>query len=45
MDLLSIKNPQFLQNMSINELEQLSKEIRKFLIENFRKQVDILDQT
>jgi 1-deoxy-D-xylulose-5-phosphate synthase len=33
MDLLSIKNPSFLKGLSNNELETLSKEIRKFLIE------------
>lgn len=33
MDLLSIKDPSFLKKLSNNELEQLSAEIRKFLIE------------
>ncbi|MBD1378788.1 1-deoxy-D-xylulose-5-phosphate synthase [Metabacillus arenae] len=33
MDLLSIENPNFLKKMSNPELEQLSAEIRKFLIE------------
>ncbi|MRX73160.1 1-deoxy-D-xylulose-5-phosphate synthase [Bacillus lacus] len=33
MDLLSIKNPEFLKKMSNNELEKLSAEIRQFLIE------------
>ncbi len=34
MDLTSIKDPSFLKDMSISELEQLSEEIRQFLIEN-----------
>jgi 1-deoxy-D-xylulose-5-phosphate synthase len=33
MDLLTIKDPSFLKGMSISELEQLSSEIRQFLIE------------
>ncbi|WP_102263535.1 1-deoxy-D-xylulose-5-phosphate synthase [Mesobacillus jeotgali] len=33
MDLLSIKDPSFLKNLSKNELEELSREIRQFLIE------------
>lgn len=33
MDLLSIKDPSFVKNMNIHEMEQLSSEIRKFLIE------------
>ncbi|MCD4839941.1 1-deoxy-D-xylulose-5-phosphate synthase [Neobacillus sedimentimangrovi] len=33
MDLLKIKDPSFLQGLSIKELESLSKEIRQFLIE------------
>ncbi|MBS8264838.1 1-deoxy-D-xylulose-5-phosphate synthase [Mesobacillus boroniphilus] len=33
MDLLSIKDPSFLKNLSKNELEELSGEIRQFLIE------------
>lgn len=33
MDLLSIENPKFLKKFSIKELEQLSAEIRQFLIE------------
>ncbi|MFL6517286.1 MAG: 1-deoxy-D-xylulose-5-phosphate synthase N-terminal domain-containing protein, partial [Bacillus sp. (in: firmicutes)] len=33
MDLLSIKDPAFLKGMSNNELEALSQDIRKFLIE------------
>ncbi|GKU81133.1 1-deoxy-D-xylulose-5-phosphate synthase [Niallia sp. NCCP-28] len=32
MDLMSIKNPSFLKDLSINELEKLSEEIRHFLI-------------
>ncbi|WP_353855286.1 1-deoxy-D-xylulose-5-phosphate synthase [Bacillus sp. Bos-x628] len=34
MDLLSIKNPTFLKGMSIAELEELSADIRTFLIES-----------
>ncbi|MCJ8006783.1 1-deoxy-D-xylulose-5-phosphate synthase [Lederbergia wuyishanensis] len=37
MDLLSIKDPSFLKKMNITELEELSSEIRKFLIENLSK--------
>ena len=37
MDLLSIKDPSFLKRLNIKELEQLSKEIRDFLIESFPK--------
>ncbi|WP_033828456.1 1-deoxy-D-xylulose-5-phosphate synthase [Bacillus andreraoultii] len=37
MDLKSIKSPSFLRNLSIKELELLSDEIRKFLIENLSK--------
>lgn len=33
MDLLSIKDPSFVKKMNIHEMEQLSSEIRKFLIE------------
>lgn len=33
LDLLSIKDPSFLKNLSNNELEKLSAEIRQFLIE------------
>ncbi|UYZ20710.1 1-deoxy-D-xylulose-5-phosphate synthase [Mesobacillus jeotgali] len=33
MDLLSIKDPSFLKNLSTKELEELSGEIRQFLIE------------
>ncbi len=33
MDLLSIKNPSFVKKMNVHEMEQLSAEIRKFLIE------------
>lgn len=32
MDLTTIKDPQFLKDLSINELEELSEDIRKFLI-------------
>jgi 1-deoxy-D-xylulose-5-phosphate synthase len=37
MDLLSIKDPSFLKELSIKELEALSQEIRKFLIEKLSK--------
>ncbi|MEH7224832.1 1-deoxy-D-xylulose-5-phosphate synthase [Bacillus sp. JJ1566] len=37
MDLLSIKDPKFLKNMSIDELNKLSQEIRQFLIEKLSK--------
>ncbi|MFS0863403.1 1-deoxy-D-xylulose-5-phosphate synthase [Fredinandcohnia sp. 179-A 10B2 NHS] len=37
MDLLSIKDPTFLKNMSIDELNELSSEIRQFLIEKLSK--------
>ncbi|MBS4194611.1 1-deoxy-D-xylulose-5-phosphate synthase [Lederbergia citri] len=37
MDLLSIKDPSFLKTMNITELEVLSSDIRKFLIENLSK--------
>ncbi|MFS0822802.1 1-deoxy-D-xylulose-5-phosphate synthase [Bacillus sp. 1P02SD] len=37
MDLLSIKDPKFLKNMSIAELDKLSQEIRQFLIEKLSK--------
>ncbi|WAA11418.1 1-deoxy-D-xylulose-5-phosphate synthase [Fervidibacillus halotolerans] len=33
MDLLSIEDPSFLRNLSIKELEKLSSDIRKFLVE------------
>ncbi|MCW1940382.1 hypothetical protein OMD49_16750 [Bacillus anthracis] len=33
MDLTQIQNPSFLKDMSISELEELSEDIRKFLIE------------
>ncbi|WP_170007612.1 1-deoxy-D-xylulose-5-phosphate synthase [Bacillus fonticola] len=33
MDLTSIQNPSFLKNMNMSELEALSEEIRRFLIE------------
>lgn len=37
MDLLKIKNPSFLKELSIKELEQLSQEIRHFLIRKLSK--------
>ncbi|WP_010284557.1 1-deoxy-D-xylulose-5-phosphate synthase [Bacillus timonensis] len=37
MDLLSIKDPKFLKNMSIDELNKLSEDIRQFLIEKLSK--------
>ncbi|MBW8348066.1 1-deoxy-D-xylulose-5-phosphate synthase [Bacillus sp. IITD106] len=37
MDLLSIKDPSFLKKMNITELEELSSDIRKFLIEKLSK--------
>ena len=37
MDLKSIQNPEFLKSMSIDELEQLSGEIRQFLIQSISK--------
>ncbi|MCR2820345.1 1-deoxy-D-xylulose-5-phosphate synthase [Lederbergia panacisoli] len=37
MDLLSIKDPSFLKKMNHTELEELSLEIRKFLIEKLSK--------
>ncbi|KAA0561005.1 1-deoxy-D-xylulose-5-phosphate synthase [Bacillus sp. CH30_1T] len=37
MDLLSIKEPSFLKNMSNEQLEELSQEIRHFLIKNLSK--------
>ncbi|MFT4415643.1 1-deoxy-D-xylulose-5-phosphate synthase [Fredinandcohnia humi] len=37
MDLLTIKDPKFLKNMSINELNALSHDIRQFLIEKLSK--------
>jgi len=33
MDLINIKDPSFLKKLSINELEELSKDIRQFLIQ------------
>ncbi|MET1031001.1 1-deoxy-D-xylulose-5-phosphate synthase [Domibacillus tundrae] len=33
MDLLSIKDPSFVKKMNVHEMEQLSSEIRRFLIE------------
>ncbi|XXM73795.1 1-deoxy-D-xylulose-5-phosphate synthase [Lysinibacillus sphaericus] len=37
MDLLSIKEPSFLKSMSNEQLEELSQEIRRFLISNLSK--------
>ncbi len=37
MNLLDIKDPQFLKDLSIKELNELSQEIRSFLIENISK--------
>ena len=37
MDLKNIQNPEFLKSMSIDELEQLSGEIRQFLIQSISK--------
>ncbi len=37
MDLLSIKDPSFLRDLSKKELKELCKEIREFLIENVSK--------
>ncbi|WP_044896391.1 1-deoxy-D-xylulose-5-phosphate synthase [Bacillus alveayuensis] len=37
MDLMSIKNPKFLKNLSNDELEQLSADIRHFLIQQLSK--------
>ncbi|MGM0853027.1 MAG: 1-deoxy-D-xylulose-5-phosphate synthase [Bacillota bacterium] len=37
MDLLSIKEPSFLNNMTNEQLEELSQEIRQFLIKNLSK--------
>jgi 1-deoxy-D-xylulose-5-phosphate synthase len=37
MNLYDIKDPQFLKNLSIKELNELSKDIRSFLIENIAK--------
>lgn len=37
MDLLTIKDPQFLKDLSIAELNELSQDIRCFLIENISK--------
>ncbi|WP_100331518.1 1-deoxy-D-xylulose-5-phosphate synthase [Bacillus xiapuensis] len=37
MDLLSIKDPSFLKDMTIDELNELSADIRRFLIENLSK--------
>ncbi|KMY54719.1 1-deoxy-D-xylulose-5-phosphate synthase [Bacillus sp. FJAT-27231] len=37
MDLLSIKSPAFLKSMTIDELNELSMDIRQFLIENLSR--------
>lgn len=37
MNLNDIKNPEFLKSMNVNELKELSGEIRKFLIDNISK--------
>ena len=37
INLKEIENPSFLSDLSIKELEELSKEIRSFLIENVSK--------
>ncbi|MBM4762238.1 1-deoxy-D-xylulose-5-phosphate synthase [Bacillus sp. B15-48] len=37
MDLLSIKDPSFLKNLSLKELEMLGRDIRHFLIEKLSK--------
>jgi len=37
MKLLDIKDPQFLKDLSVKELNELSQEIRSFLIENISK--------
>ncbi|QQZ10900.1 1-deoxy-D-xylulose-5-phosphate synthase [Heyndrickxia vini] len=37
MDLLSIKDPSFLKEMNIDQLKELSSDIRHFLIENLSK--------
>lgn len=37
LDLMSIKNPKFLKNLSNDELEQLSADIRHFLIQQLSK--------
>ena len=37
IDLLSIKDPSFIKDLSIKELNELCSEIRKFLIENISK--------
>lgn len=37
MDLLKIKDPQFLKDLTIKELNELSEDIRSFLIENISK--------
>ncbi|MFS0643960.1 1-deoxy-D-xylulose-5-phosphate synthase [Siminovitchia sp. 179-K 8D1 HS] len=37
MDLMSIKNPSFLKDLNIQQLEELSSEIRRFLIETLSR--------
>lgn len=37
MDLTDIKNPKFLKSLNVREMEELSAEIRHFLIENISK--------
>ena len=37
IDLEEIKNPQFLKDLTIKELEELAEQIRKFIIENISK--------
>ena len=37
INLLEIKDPSFIKNLSIKELKELASEIRKFLIENISK--------
>ena len=40
-DLYNIKDPSFLDDLSIKELDVLAQEIREFLIEKISKQEDI----
>ena len=37
MDILKIKNPNFLKKLDINELNELSDDIREFIIDNVSK--------
>ena len=37
MDILKIKDPTFLKNMKISEMEELSEQIRSFILENVSK--------